>query len=394
MPFGLTATGFVPKTAEDIVGEIETSQLADVDAALDLSPDQPLGQFNGIFGSQLAEAWEVLTTIYEALDPDNAEEAQLDAAAALTGTTRLPPTKSVVAVTVNLDASKTFAPGTMTANVSGQPTVLFRNRDTVTSVGAGNYAAVFEAVEYGPVAANAGTLTQIAIAAAGWNSITNAADAVLGRLVEGDTALRVRRRVDLARPGSSTVDAIRADLLDPDKVPGTIDVIVLENTGLATDPNGLPARSFHAVIWDGTVPAADDDQIAQAIWDTKPAGAEPYGTSSGTATDSLGTLRTVKFSRAVQRPVYLAYTLSKDASKYPPDGDAQLKAAAVAEGLDLTMGEDVIALRFRAVALQIAGVIDVTAFGLDFTSSPVATSNLIIAPTEIATFDTARITVA
>lgn len=394
MSYGLTPTGFVAKTSEIILHEIEADQLANVDATLDLSPDQPLGQFNGIFAAELAEAWEVLATIYGGLDPDNAEDAQLDRAMALTGTTRLAPKKSSVSCTVNLDASKTFAPGTMTANVAGQPSRLFRNRNVVTSVGAGNYTATFESADYGPVPAPAGTLTVITVAVTGWNSITNPLDATLGRLSEQDAPARTRRKIELTRPGASTVDAIRADLLDPDQVPGVIAAVVLENTGLTVDVNGQPGKSIQAIIWDGIVPAASDTKIAQAIWNGKAGGIEAYGTTTANAIDSLGTVRPVKFSRATQRTIYLSYVLVKDASKYPSDGDAQLKAAAVAAGNALTMGDDVIALKFRAIALTIPGVIDVTTFTLDFTAVPVPSVNLPIAQFEKATFDTSRITVA
>jgi hypothetical protein len=282
----------------------------------------------------------------------------------------------------------------MTANPVGQPGILWRNRDTVTSVGAGSYTAVFVSADYGPIVANAGTLTVITAPVSGWNTITNPLDATPGQLVEQDTPMRVRRKVELTKPGGCGVDSLRADLLDPSKVPGVIQCVVLENTSMVTDGNGLPPKSFCAVIWDGVSPAADNVKIAQTIWNGHPSGVEAYGSTSANATDSTGVTRTVKFSRAPQKTVYLAYTLSVDATKFPVDGAAQVKAAAVALGATLVQGDDVIALKFRAVALGIAGVIDVTAFALDFTAAPVATANLVIAATEIATFDTSRITVA
>ena len=83
-----------------------------------------------------------------------------------------------------------------------------------------------------------------------------------------------------------------------------------------------------------------------------------------------------------------------DSSIYPVDGDDQVKAAAVAKGITaLGLGDDVIALVFRAAALTVTGVIDVTAFTLGYTISPVGTSNLSVASREIAVVDTSRIVV-
>jgi uncharacterized phage protein gp47/JayE len=392
--YGLTSAGFTPKTTEVIQAEVEADQLADVDATLDLSADQPLGQFNGIFASKTAELWELMATIYKALDPDQSEDAQLDAACALTGTKRESPKRSTVTATVNLAAGKTFTPGQMIANVNGQPTQKFRNRDTVTSVAAGNYTPIFESVDYGPIVANAGMLTVITTPLSGWNSITNALDAELGALQEDNTTLRVRRRVELAAPGACTLDSVRADVLGVAKVQ---QCVVLENAGLVTDGNGLPAKSFNVVLFDGVSPAAVDGDIAKAIWNSKPSGMQSYGTlATGgiVVLDSLGASHLVNFSRATQRAIYFALTVLTDPTKFPADGAAQIKAALVALGASAQIGDDVYAARFKAEPIiKIAGVLDVTSFALDFVSSPSATINLPISAREIATFDTSRITV-
>lgn len=391
MTYGLTSTGFVPKTTEVLLDETESDQLRDVKATLDLSPDQPLGQFNGIYAAKLAECWELIATIYKALDPDQAEEAALEAACAVTGTTREPATRSEVACTVNLDASKTFAPGTMVANVNGQPTIKFRNKLQVVSTSAGDYSnVVFESVDLGPVPANSGTLTVITNPVNGWNSINNPTDAELGHLIEQDTALRVRRRTDLAKPGACTIDSVRADVL---QVPNVLQCVVLENNTWATDADGLPPKSFAVVIYD-EVTLADDNAVAKAIWDSKPSGMQAYGSTNVLVTDSLGKQHSVSFTRAPQKTVYLSLTVVTDPALFAADGVQQIKDALVALGKTLKMGDDVVAARFKAEPIiKIAGVLDVTVFTLGFSASPVGTANLVIAQQEQATFDTSRVDV-
>ncbi len=390
MSGGLTAEGFVAKTIEEILADIGAEQLATVDPALDISPDQPLGQLNGIFAKKLAEVWEALAVAYNAFNRGAAEGSLLEAIGLLTGTLRLAATKSQVTCTVNLDASTTLSAGAV-ANVSGQPSVRFVLTETVISTTAGDYEGIFEAEVTGPVAANSGTLTVITTPSSGWNSVTNAEDADLGTDIETDAAYRLRQVAELASPGSCTVDAIRADLL---RISGVTQAFVFENTTMSTDGDGVPPKAYECVVYDGVIPAADDQEIGQTIWDNKPSGIETYGDTDVTVLDSTGAERTVYFSRADNVDVYLTYTLDVDPLTYPVDGDDQVKAAAIAKGLTyLVLGQDVVALVFRAQALLVTGVNDVTAFTLGFAVSPVGTANLTIGSREVGVLDTSRIVV-
>ena len=60
MTYGLTPAGFVLKTFDVIRSEIDDSQRTEIDAGLDLSDDDPLGQINASHTLQLAILWEQL----------------------------------------------------------------------------------------------------------------------------------------------------------------------------------------------------------------------------------------------------------------------------------------------------------------------------------------------
>lgn len=389
---GVDITGFTGKTIEEINAEISADQLSTVDAGLNQASSTALGQINGIVSKKAAELWEVEQVAYNAMNRDAAEGVLLDNIGALTGTPRLPATKSFVTETVNLNASYSQGPGVMQISVAGQPNVKFQNRDTVTSTTAGNYPAVFEALDYGPVVANAGTLTVI-VPVSGWNSATNAADATVGRDRETDADYRVRQRTELAASGSGTVDGIRADML---RVPGILEAFVFENSSDVTDVNGLPPHSIEVVIFDGLSPTVANSVIAQAVWDNHPAGAATYGNITTTAHDSAGVLQNVSFSRATVKPVYLDYiNVNIEPTTFPVDGTAQIKAAVAAAGRTvLKLGVDVVALYFRAVPFVVPGVIDVLTLELGFSPSPSGTVNLSVSPREIAFIDTSNITVS
>lgn len=394
MTAGLTSTGFVAKTTEENLAEANAATLSTIDPAIDTAPTEVLGQYHGILSSKFAELWELLATIYNLFNPDAAEGTALENIAALSGVTRLPKTRTLVYCTLNLAASQSFAPGALVAHVAGQPTVLFTNRDQVTSVLAGNYTNVpFVAIDYGPISVNASTLTAIPTSTPGWNSITNPANGITGRNVETDTELRVRRELELTAPGACTVDSIRADLLDQDKVPGVIQALVFENTSLLVDGNGLPGKSIECVIWDGSVPAADDAKVRATIWASKPSGIETYGSISGTTPDSTGTSQTVKFSRATARRLYLDSTITTNSLFDATNGPAAVRSAMKAVVDKFQLGDDVIALALSAAALTVTGVVDVTSLKLGFSASPVGTANLVVGAREIATLSTSDVLV-
>jgi hypothetical protein len=178
----------------------------------------------------------------------------------------------------------------------------------------------------GPVAAPAGTLTVLESPLPGVVSLTNPLDATLGALEESDAELRLRREAELEASGSTTVDAIRAAVQVVETVTETK---VYTNRSGAIDSGGRPPKSFEVVVVHGNA-----DGVAQAVWDHRPAGIEPYSATadSGEAIDAEGLTQVVPFSEATSRRLWARVTGTKD-SLYAGD-------AAVKETLeDFTEGE-------------------------------------------------------
>lgn len=388
---GVTPTGFVSKTVEELQLEIGQDQLTTVSPALNLDPDQPVGQVNGIVAKKLAELWEVAQVCYNAVNPNSAEGPQLDNLGLLTGTPRLAARRSLVTMNVTLGASFSQPAGVMIVNVAGQPTVQFTNKNTVTSTTAGVYTALFQATVDGPVVANAGTLTVITTPVSGWTVANNLLDATRGSFIEDDTAYRLRRSQELSASGSGTPDGMRADIL---AVPGVQEVFINENlTDLPV--NGLPPHSFEVTLYDGSTPTASNSVILQTIWNNKPSGVLAFGTTTGTAVDSQGVNRTLAFSRVALVPVWLVFDqVLIDSTLFPPDGVQQIINAATAKAAAIQrLGTDVIALQYRAAALSVLGVIDVSVLFLGTAPAPVTTANLSISSHQKATVDSSHVTV-
>lgn len=417
MPYGVLSTGFSKKTRQDIIDEIVASINADISPNLNTTSTSILGQIIGVIAQQLSEDWDVLEDVYDSQYPDSAASASLDGVAAITGATRLAATESTVTLTATGDnatslpvgrqarvpnggvfqttASATITTATAWASATaysvgdivrndspeniyvctvagtsagsggptGEGTAIVDNTVTWRFLGDGEgYTTVAaEATVTGPTVGLAYQITEIVTAVSGWLGVTNQADAVAGTNVETDAAFRVRREALLTVSGKGTVDTIRAKLL---LVDGVTEALVFENTSDVTDGNGVPPHAIQCVVLGGT-----DADVAQAIFDDKPAGIATYGTDiSEVVVDTQGTNHTILADRADPIEMFIAITVITDGN-YPADGDTQVAAALKALGDTLQIGDDVIYNQFLGETLTtaggVSGVVDVQSMALD-----------------------------
>lgn len=383
MSFGVTVDGFVTKRLADIKLEIETTLKATFGAGINLSAESPLGQLVGIFAEREANLWELAEGVYNSAYPDTAEGVGLDNAVALIGLARQGETYSTVSADLEGDPATLIPQGSI-VSVDGDPDARFVLDQDVTLDGAGEGTGAFTAESAGAVAAPAASLTVIETPVAGWDTVTNPLDAEIGDEVETDSELKIRRAASIQRAGAGTAEAIRSDLLAVD---GVTAALVFENTTEVTDGFGRPAKSFEAVVEGGT-----DADIAQVIWDDKPAGIATYGTETVVVTDSQGFDHDVKFSRPTTVDIWVELDLTTTAA-YPVNGDDLVKAAVLAYGDALSLNDDVIVYPSLVAALAaVPGIIDVVV-RVGTAVNPTLDDNVEIDTFEVASFDTSRIEV-
>jgi uncharacterized phage protein gp47/JayE len=389
---GLTPQGFVAPTVDEEVLALNAEVLANVDAALDLDPDQPVGQWIGVNSKKFADIAEILATVYNSMNPDEAEGQLLKNIAAISGTRPQIATYSIVkAALLTLNAGATAHAGDI-VTVAGQSTNRWVLLADVTNPG-GSPAAFpgdFRSEQTGAFVANAGTLTVIETPEIGWTAVTNPTDAVAGLVADTDTTLRQKREIELAGEGSGDIDSIRAAVL---KVEGVLQVFIFENITLSYDAvTGLPPKSFRVVIWDGPGLSASNAAVAQAIWTHKGSASLSYGTTLVAVTDSGGNPQPVRFDRATQLRLYVVATTTP--GSLSTAGTAAVKASLAAyAAATFNLGEIVIALPFRSAALVDGVDIDVPSFQFGFTPAPTNTGNLGVTGLQIATLATTDILV-
>lgn len=358
MADALTATGLNIDSLDDRIEAAKALLRSAISSNLDLTADQPTGQLTQIQYEAIQAALELLRATYSAWDPDSATGHSLTALALCTGTERRPATHGTVTLTCNLNGGTTLGIGTM-ASVTGDPTNLWEINESFTAPAgpAADYFLDFTATEPGAIQALAGTIIVMATPVGGWNSVDNAAAAAAGEEEETDTALRLRRELELARAGSATVDAIRADLI---ALEGMISVDVYEND-LDIAVGGIPAHAFWTVIWDGAVPAVANADIAEAIFQAKAAGIRPYGYTTVAHVDEQGNSHPIAFTRAAEIAIAVEVTIpaANRGADYP--GDAAVAQAIEDWAVDFYgVGDDVYRSEIVGVVVQLPGVENVS----------------------------------
>jgi len=372
MTTGLTSTGLIVPTLEEILTEIKSQQLASsaIGPNVDQSETSALGQLNGIMANQIRIAWEALDGVYNGLNPDSNGGTVQDNVAAITGTTRLAATASRTVHTATL-AAGTYAAGTLVIRPVGT-TTRSANLEEIISPGGAVAGVIFEALTVGETAYTTATTWEIASPVVGFTVISVASGITNGTNVEADDDLRLRRELEAqGGSGSTTTDAIRAAILSNATL-GAVTATVYENVTGVVDANGVEPYSVEAVVFGPTSPTAEDDQaLAEVIYAAKAGGIRASGTQDELVVDSQGLEHVIGFSRPVEVAVKSEWTLRVQTGVF------NLAAAKEAISLYAPMspGEELQWTQFICAG-RVTGVLDVVSMTMAKTTDTLGTANI------------------
>lgn len=221
---------------------------------------------------------------------------------------------------------------TIISNSVGEPLTVLVG----TGMGFGEVTSAIQATttESGEIVVLEGTVTVLGSPITGVASVTNTLPFDTGRLQETDDELRLRQSVSTSIIGSSSRGAIEARLRN---VEGVTFAKVLENTSMFTDENGLPAKSFEAIVEGST-----DKNVATAIYNIKPAGIATYGNRVTTVEDEP-----ILFTRPLSVIYYVKVVYSLyDEEVFPTNGADLIRQAVLEHSSTIDLGEDIINQRF------------------------------------------------
>lgn len=323
---GLTRSGFVPETYEAIKSRIE-GKLEVFNTGFDFSPESPDGQLIGIMSYELFQCWSQLNNVYNSYNPSSATGAALRNIGLLSGLPYGAASRSTAVCEVTGTTGTVIPAGTIVLDAVGNEffvafeTTIPSNIQVVSKVA-------------GPIPVPSGTIIAIQTPLAGWDTVTQSTDGVIGKAAQTEQEYRNDRNKTVMRNYTSTEETMQARLVEL----GLPQSKVFNNdTGGVID--SVPANTIHVTIGElGNVDPAD---VAKIILETKPMACPTYGNTTVTVTDIMGVSHDINFSVANEVPVEVILDVT---FLDPNDAGATLSItdALVEQINSLRTGEDVV----------------------------------------------------
>lgn len=274
------AHGFVTPAQSLILAGI----LADMNIAfgggLNLSLTTPQGQLATSEASIVGNVYDIFAELSNQVDPAFANGRYQDAIARIYFLERRGAEPTVVQATCSGLTGVNIPEGALAVADDGN---IYTCTGSGTIDGGGTVTVPFACNVLGPIACPAGSLNAIYQAIPGWDSVTNAADGVIGNDTESRLQFELRREESVAINAVGTLNAIQASVLAVD---GVLDAYVTENSGGSGATVGgvsLVAHSIYVAAVGGS-----GAEVAQAIWRKKPPGAAYNGNTTVTVEDTNG----------------------------------------------------------------------------------------------------------
>ena len=183
------------------------------------------------------------------------------------------------------------------------------NLTTVTQGLSDGAAIGVSATEDGPLVVSSFQVVNINSPISGLDSVINFEDFVVGRLTETDQELRSRWTERVQGAQISSEESIRNEVQN---LSGVSQAVVFGGSG-----------EIEVVVNGGS-----DEEIAQTIFNNKPAGISLSGSASVIVTDVNGNPKPVHFSRPTIRSFYVRVRIVKG-EDFPVDGEEQIKGALI-----------------------------------------------------------------
>ncbi|MBY0085781.1 baseplate J/gp47 family protein [Brevibacillus brevis] len=353
----LDEKGFKRKRFADLFDSLETKAKAVFGEQVNTSERSPLGIILRLFAWGLSLLWQIAEHVYNSAYVDTAEGVSLERVGKYIGIKRRGSLPAKGEVILRGEPGTVVPAGFL---VGTEANALFATKEELTFDHTRTGKVEIEAVEPGTKGnVPAQTIVKIINPIAGVSEVINPEATKEGRDAETDVEFRKRYDDSVSKIGASTLDAIRAALLD---TPGIRSALVEHNDTMAYIKD-RPPKSVEAFVYGG-----DDAKIAQVILETKAGGIEAYGKTVVEAKDKGGNTHKIGFTRVAEVPVYAKLTLTTNFD-FPLDGAKRVRTEVIKyiggqdenamEYLGLGIGGDVIFSKVIHYAHNIPGIVDI-----------------------------------
>ena len=351
-----------------------TAVFNDEDATLNTSSESPAGQ--------LIDSTAVLVTakdsefihISNQFNPQLASGIWQDALGEIYFLKRKTATSTVVSCTCTGLAGTTIPQGSVIQTTDG---INLASVGAATIGAGGTVDVEFACTESGAIPIGSHTATKIVTVIAGWDTVDNAQDGVLGSLVENRQDFEKRRYNPVAKNAHGSRAALQGAVYQVD---GVLDCKVLENktdSTVTTEGISLISHSVAVCVYGG-----NDTDIAEAIYNKLDAGCGTNGSTTVSYTSDDGVVNTYKIVRPTPTPVYISVEINATPTT-PATVSDDIKNAIIADALGndpnsgntrCGLGQTIYASRFTVATVKTAGVSDLVSLYIGWAASPTGNS--------------------
>lgn len=387
----LDRNGFKRKTYDDLLTNMSNKAKELFGADANVSERAVLGILLRIMAWFLSLAWQAIEAVYHSGYRKSAEGVQLDKLLPYAGITRNLAEYATGEVMLTGTPGYTEPAGFL---VGTEYDVNFETVEDCTLDESGVGFAKVVCTQIGSIGnVGANRISIIVNPNADITAVSNPLKTTGGREKETDQEARERADITVEGNGNGTVAAIRAGLL---KISDIRAVRVIENDTMLTDAYNTPAKAVQAFVLGGK-----DEEIGQAILDSKSGGIQAYGSTYVKVKDKSGTEHPIGFTRAEEVNIHARVIVSTDPT-FAAAGTEDVKNALVryiggtrtdAQVVaGLTMGEKVVYAKALATIFNVPGVADVD-LQLSINGVNYSTENIDLSIYQVAQIDSTNIEV-
>ena len=370
--FGLSDSGYRAPRMADILAQMQADLEARLGVSIDWNPetgDLVLQNIFAVVAARVGAISEASQAVYDARNRDAATGIQLDDLGTIIGVERRAATFSTATVTCS------GIPGTMIpagklvggGGVAGDAQWALTSAPTIG--GGGTVDVTVQCTMSGAVAATSGQIDAILQPVAGWTSVTNANAAATGQPYQSDADYRFAQENEVEQQGTSSLAAIRANILAVDAdtgLPptGVTQAIVIDNPTSATVVTGgvtLLAYSVAIIVYPGSLTDDQITQLALVIYSNVPAATYMNGAQSKTVTGADGFPKTVRWAYASTTGVTIVVHVTELLAGYTVASVTDAVTAAItAYFATLQVGDQARYSKVYAAAAAVEGVEGIT----------------------------------
>lgn len=382
----LDNSGIIVPDTSNIKETVQTEYQTALGLELSLEDSTPQGRMIDVETDARAGVIENNALIANLFNIKMAYGTALDALGANFGLERQSATSSSVLATITGVANTVIPAGSQAATQAGD---LFYVENNITIPVGGSITATFLSVEKGAIPCPVNSLTKIIDGTLGWETITNAAPAIIGQVKESDASFKQKFDNNGLFTGTSILEDYANEL---NKVENVLSSFVYDNGSGSTityDTVSIAPHSVYACVDGGT-----DADVAYALFRRKSAGSGWAGTDvTERVQDSVyGVSYTVSFDRPDNIQIYYDVTYDIGTSSAADPGEA-ITNAILNYTNTLKVGNDVLPLQVAYAINQEVPGIRLTSLQLGTTQGSLSTSDVTIRINQVAKTTSANITV-